>query len=469
MLLKIKKEEGNMKLRKIIAIVLASTMTLALLAGCGSSSGGSTEKESTEGSTESSTEASGEEATEGAATSSDEIVTLTLLKDPDNSNAGLEKVAELAEEKIGVKIDIEERVAGGEGDNLVKTRLASGDMADICLYNSGAKFAALNPSEYFMDISGEDFVSRLDDTYKETVTVDGVTYGVPFSSTQVGAAIYNKKVYEELNLEVPRSWDEFLANCEAIKASGTTALLGTFGDSWTTQLIFLGDQYAVEVEVPDFPEEFEAGRAKYETTPAAIASLQKYVDTRDFYNDDYLAATYSDGVDMIANGEAAHWFMLSQAIGSIGELYPEELDNIGVFAIPGKSAETTGITAWMPSSLYGNKHSEHQDAIKKFMEFWVSDEALDAYTSAVTPDGPYAIKGYELPDDACDAVRVDIQEYYNNNKVGAALEFKTSVKGANCEGIMQEIITGQISAEEAAKAYDEDCLKQAIQLGLDWE
>lgn len=42
-------------------------------------------------------------------------------------------------------------------------------------------------------------------------------------------------------------------------------------------------------------------------------------------------------------------------------------------------------------------------------------------------------------------------------------------KGTNCEYICSEVATGQSTAEEAAKAYDEDCKKQATQLGLDWK
>jgi len=436
-----------MKLKKMIALGMVSMMTLALLGGCANQEG-----------TSSTVTTEGEEA-----------VTLTLLKDSDNATAGLEAVVALAQEKLGIVVEIEERVGGAEGDNLIKTRLASGDMADLCLYNSGAKFAALNPKEYFIDISNEEFVNRLDDTYRETVTVADAVYGIPFSSTQAGVMLYNKDIYEELNLEVPKTWDEFLENCQVIKDAGQTALIGTFGDSWTSQLIFLADHYAVEKSNPNFAEEFEAGIAKYETTPSAVASFQKYVDTINFYNEDYLAATYSDGIDMLVNGDGAHWCMLSQALGSAYDLYPDELNKVGAFAIPGETQEETGLTAWMPGSLYGNKNSEHQEAILKFMEFYVSDEALDAYTAAVLPDGPYAIKGYELPDEAYDAVKIDIQWYYDNNKVVSALEFKTSVKGANCEAITQEVATGQISAEEAARAYDEDCLKQAVQLGLDWK
>ena len=117
---------------------------------------------------------------------------------------------------------------------------------------------------------------------------------------------------------------------------------------------------------------------------------------------------------------------------------------------------------------YGNANSDKKEDILRFMEFYTSDEALDAFTEAQKPDGPYCIKGYELPEDSYDAVK-QAQEYFDAGKVNVALEFQTAVKGTNCEYICSELATGQTTAEEAAQAYDDDCKKQATQLGLDWE
>ena len=46
-----------------------------------------------------------------------------------------------------VTFETETRPGGGEGDNLVKTRLATGEMTDIFWYNTGSLFQALNPTE----------------------------------------------------------------------------------------------------------------------------------------------------------------------------------------------------------------------------------------------------------------------------------------------------------------------------------
>lgn len=77
---------------------------------------------------------------------------LTFLIDPDTASAGYQAVFDLCEEKTGIHIETEIRASGGDGDNQVKTRLASGEMTDLCGYNSGSKLSELNPEENFIDI-----------------------------------------------------------------------------------------------------------------------------------------------------------------------------------------------------------------------------------------------------------------------------------------------------------------------------
>ena len=395
---------------------------------------------------------------------------LTFLIDPDTASAGYQAVFDLCEEKTGIHIETEIRASGGDGDNQVKTRLASGEMTDLCGYNSGSKLGELNPEENFIDISGEEFAQRLDDTYKTAVSAgsDTAVYGIPLTATMSGAILYNKEVYEENNLEIPHTWDDFLKNCDVLKEAGIDAVVGSLGDSWTIQVPYLGDHYNVLAGEPDFAEKFEAGETKYATSEAGLKSFQKLEDLQSYFNEDYTATTYADACDKLVNGEAGHYFILTQALSSIYELYGDEVNKIGLMGIPGDDPENHGLTVWEPTSIYGNANSDKKEDILRFMEFYTSDEALDAFTEAQKPDGPYCIKGYELPEDSYDAVK-QAQEYFDAGKVNVALEFQTAVKGTNCEYICSELATGQTTAEEAAQAYDDDCKKQATQLGLDWE
>ncbi len=394
--------------------------------------------------------------------------TITMLTDTDMSMDGFNAVAALAEEKLGIHVEVEFRVGGAEGDNIVKTRLGSGTMADILAYNSGSLLNALNPAQYLAPLNDQPFAERLDDTYASSVTVDGKLYGVPITSTQAGAVVYNREVYEKYGLEVPKTWDEFIANCQKIKDEGGIAMIGGFGDSWTSQVLFLGDHYNVLAQEPDFTKNFEAGTAKYATTPAATRSFEKYEDLVEFYDPAYLADTYDNAVDKIAYGDGAHWIILTQVLSNIYSLEGKEVvDNLGVFGIPADEGET-GLTVWMPTSMYANKDSENLDTVMEFFDFYTSKEALDAYVSAQLPDGPFCIKGYELPDTAYRPVAEDMQAYFDAGLTHVAMEFETAVKGANCMQICVEVGSGQVTGAEAAQMYDDDCKLQATQLGIEW-
>ncbi len=445
--------------KKIVSVLCVCAMTTLMFAGCGSSDDGS-----------SSTASDATSATEEASAAGDYAgTTLTILIDTDTTDAGFLAVAELAEQELGITIEVEYRVGGSDGDNLVKTKLSSGDMADLCLYNSGALLSALNPSEYFYDLSEiESIMERLDATYVSTVTIDGATYGVPWSSSQAGAVMYNKEIYAEYGLEVPTTWDEFIANCEVLQAAGETAIIGSFSDSWTSQVIFLGDNANVMNLDPDFATNLTAGTDTYAGNEYALRSFEKMAELTAYYNSDYLSTTYDDACDMLIEGQGAMWICLTQALSNMYELYGDEVNNIGVFAIPADNAEDTMLTTWMPSSIYVNKNGSNVEAALAFIEFYISDAALDCYTSVILPDGPYCITGYELPDNAYTAVAEDMQAYFDAGTTGLAMEFLTDVKGSSCMEICQECGSGQTTAEEAAAKYDADCLLQAQQLGYEW-
>ena len=457
--------------KKLLAAALAASMTAGMLAGCGSSSSADTSSDAsteTEGETaEDETAAADTDAAEDGEKSY-EGVTLKLWMGNSEYNDGTKAVMEVATEKLGMTFEVEINPGGTEGDNIIKTRMASGDLPDIVAYNSGSKLVDLNPSRGFLDLSDWDLMSRFDESFVSSATVDGVSYGMPFSSTQAGAVIYYKPDYEELGLEVPNTWDEFLENCKALKEAGKTAVYFTGGETWATQVLFLGDYYNVEAADPTFADDYTNGTAKYAEVPAATRSWTKYEDLVEYLNDDKSAATVTDGNYAIATGEATHWFILTQQLPEIIK-NAENPDDIGVFGVPGDDADNHGLTVWEPMSWYVNKDTENLDAVKAFFEFYYTEEMMDLYYDTYGANGPSCVKGYELPESVCSAVRVDMQQYFDDGKVTSALEYQSPIKGTSCEQLTTAVGLGQMKGEEAAASYDEDCKKSAVQLGYDWE
>ena len=85
----------------------------------------------------------------GSLGSSDEEGTTTVSYLVDNEASTVKTAEALASafnaKSSAIQVKVETRPQGGEGDNLVKTRLSTGDMTDVFQYNSGSLFQALAP------------------------------------------------------------------------------------------------------------------------------------------------------------------------------------------------------------------------------------------------------------------------------------------------------------------------------------
>jgi raffinose/stachyose/melibiose transport system substrate-binding protein len=369
-----------------------------------------------------------------------------------------------------ITVKVETRPQGAEGDNLVKTRLSTGDMDDVFAYNSGSLLQALTPDQTLANLADEDWVSTLDEGFRTVVSTDNGMYGIPLGQSMGGAVLYNKDVYADLGLSVPTTWDEFISNSEAIKAAGTVApIIQTYADTWTSQLFVLGNNANVLAEDPDWADKYTGNKAKYADEPA-LAGFEhlEEVHEKDLLNEDYASATYDDGIRMISTGEGAQYPMLTFAAGPIIQNYPEALPTVGLFPLPGDSAESNPLTVWQPNAVYIPKSTEGAklESAKKLMAFLVTPESCDIQSEVQAPQGPFVIEGCDLPADV-PALVSDMQPYFDDENTGLALEFLSPIKGPALEQITVAVGSGITSADEGAAQYDDDVAKQAQQLGLE--
>ncbi|MEU6040743.1 extracellular solute-binding protein [Actinomadura sp. NPDC047616] len=405
----------------------------------------------------------------GSGTSADGTVTLSFLVGSDKSTVDAAKALAGAFMRAEPQIKIKTEVVpgGGEGDNVVKTRLSTGDMTDVFWYNSGSLLRALHPGRTLVDLTGDPVLSKVKKDYLPVVSVGGRAYGVPATAATGGGILYNRKVYERLGLKVPRTWAEFMANNDKIKAAGTTPLIATFKDTWTSQLLVLGDYHNVQAAVPSFARDYTAGRARFATTPAASAGFHHLaqVHAEGHLNKGFGSATNGQGLKMLIEGRGAHYAMLGLTLPPLLAAHPQAATDIGFFGIPGDDPARHGATVWEPPAVYIAKSTEHLAEAKKFLAFVASPPAAEAVSKAVPPSGPYRVEGAELPDDAPQVAK-DLQAYLYRGAATPALEFLSPVKGPSLEQITVAVGSGLTPPAQGAAQYDRDVEKQAKQLGL---
>lgn len=397
---------------------------------------------------------------------------ITFLSSNDDAAVASAKALIAAFEKAnkGVTVKLEQRPGGSDGDNLIKTRLSTGDMDNVFVYNNGSLLSALKPATNLVPLDDQPWADHIDKLFADSSTVDGKLYGGPVGTAFGGGVLYNIPIYKKLHLQIPKTWDQFMQNSAAIKKAGIVPVEQTYGETWTSQLFVLGDYHNVQAQVPDFAKQYTAGKAKYANTPAAEAGFQHMQEVKDagYFNKDFASATLNDGVKAVATGEAAQYPQLGGSAAGIDTVAPGKSKDVGFFALPGEDAASNGMTVWPgTSALYIPKSTEGDklSLAKKFIAFAATQKGCDAYIKGTPPQGPFLSTACKLPADVSQVAK-DTQAYFKSGKATPALEFLSPIKGPALEQITVQVGTGQVSAEEGAALYDEDVKKQAQQLGL---
>jgi ABC-type glycerol-3-phosphate transport system substrate-binding protein len=155
--------------RKFLPFVL-TLLVLSLIAGCAAPAAPQAP-------------AAGTAADAGAAEAAGDAAPVTLTYLVDDSSQSVASANALVEAYTAlnpnVTINVETRPQGADGDNFVKTRLATGEMADIFAYNSGSLLQALQPAATLVDITNEPYIANIAESFLPTVSQDGKIYGVP--------------------------------------------------------------------------------------------------------------------------------------------------------------------------------------------------------------------------------------------------------------------------------------------------
>ncbi|NEM92512.1 ABC transporter substrate-binding protein [Galbitalea soli] len=403
----------------------------------------------------------------GSSSDGNSISLLAGGNDPLATKTAKDIAAAFMKKYPSIKVKVDTRPGGTDGDNLIKTRLSTKTMDDVFFYNSGSLLQALHPDQTLQPLGNEPWAASVSKDFKAAVSTSKGMYGAPFGSTFDGGVMYNKKVYAKLGLSVPDTWAEFISNSQKIKAAGIVPVVQSYGDTWTSQLFVLADFANVSAQDPNWAANYTANKAKY-VNPPALAGFQ---DTEEVHklgllNKDFASLTNVNALKMLATGQAAQYPMITVVIGNVIQSNPDQVNDIGYFAMPtanGNSHATVWEAngAYIPLSTTGAKLA----SAKKLVAFLNSPEGCAVQNAAQLPAGPYATTACTVPSNA-PALVADEQKYQDAGKTGLALEFISPIKGPNLEKILIQVGSGISTAAQGAALYDQDVKAQAQQLGL---
>ncbi len=352
--------------RRILASVLAAVMTVTMLAGCATSGTGGSDS-------------ADEKDADGK-------VTLKFLnKYPEDPYAQYfeDAVATFEEENPDINIEME-----NVSDEAIKDKLSviasGGDMPDIYMSWTGERVKRFARGEKALDLSpyldeDTEWKDSFMPAFLNNTTVDGKTYAIPYRSG-IMYMMYNKQVFEDNNIQIPETWDEFLNVCEQLKGTDVTPI--AFGNSspWYASW-WIGELNAMMVPAEVMETDYNPSTGEF-TDDTYVQAVQAFLDLNDngYFGDHVNSKDYYQVREEFCAGQAAMMLDATPQFTQYDDGMGEE--NWGFFKIPvmqGAAGDPGtvggGGEAWMVSA-----DCAHPDEAITFLKFMTSKEQADKQT-----------------------------------------------------------------------------------------
>lgn len=255
--------------------------------------------------------------------------------------------------------------------------LASDQAPDVITWFAGYRmqvFAGKGLLEPITEIfPGGSFEKEFPQAFKSASSYRGKVYLLP-QSYYWWAVYYNKEVFAKLKLQTPKTWEEFLAVCEKLKAAGVAPLSIGAKDPWTAGGWF--DYMDSAVNGGDFHSTLLSGSVAY-TDPKVKKTFGYLADLakKGYFIPNATSLTWQAAADKLIKGEAGMSLIGQFVQGQV----PPGKDVLDFFAFPivGGNTKTTVDTPM--DGLILPKKAKNKVAAKKFLAFAATKAQQEAW------------------------------------------------------------------------------------------
>lgn len=385
-------------------------------------------------------------------------VTISLMASQDWIQDAEMELAEKFTEETGIKIDYQ-IIPSDQYTNLLSTKLNTNEGTDIFMSQSG-QFdiqTQFNVEKNAVDLSGESWAGRVDELAAAELSVDGKLYGQPTQDVSaVWAIAYNKKVFEDLDLEIPTDYESFSKVCQTIADSGIIPIYECVADGWHHTLWFTECCVTIEAEEAGTVEKLNNNEITFEGHEKMTTILEQLNDmiAKGYWGENYMSNEYVNSAAGIASGEYA-MTVANQGFGDEVEAIGGDLtaEDIGYFVMPLADNQTLNVNPAGPAKFIFSG-SEHIEEAKQFLEYLAQPENLQYLTENVPK---YNKLAYE---DAPSLYQENVQEFYDRYETQGTV-FQTAVKYVNPQWTE---ISNNLSAMFVEEMTPEDVLKEIDKL-----
>lgn len=327
-----------------------------------------------------------------------------------------------------------------DADTVLFSRLSQDDIPDVMSINGGVTYGEVARAGVLKDLTEDELTDTITDDYEEMLKRLSQTdelYAFPHTVNANGV-IYNKSKFEELELEIPKTWDEFIALLEEIKGKGETPLYSTYGESWT--ILPPLNTIASNIHGMDFFDELSEGNTSFTETYGEVA--EKLEELLQYTNNDVFGQDYNIGNNAFANGESVMYMQGVWALGPILEANPEL--ELGVFPMPATN-EHNSIISGVDVALAIGEDTAHPEEARLFVEFLLRPENIEFYLE--TQRMFSAVEGAEQNDPALEDLQsifaegdvLPFSDHYYPQGFSVDVMFQNYLLGGSLEELLEEL------------------------------
>jgi raffinose/stachyose/melibiose transport system substrate-binding protein len=349
----------------------------------------------------------------------------------------------LDEENLKVKVNLE-MPSSDQYESVLQARLSGNDAPDLFTLHSN-NISTYNQAGHLTDLTNEPFTEKLFENVKKTIKHDGKIFVVPIES-QAWGVLYNKKIFNELNLKAPETLNELEKITETLKQYGYTPFLLAYQEQWVPQLmtaLTLGGK--VSGEVPDWVERMYAGEGSYEEMRDIFGPIDLIMKNG---TDRAMELGSELGAADFANGKAAMFVQGTWASGTIMQTNPDM--ELGVFPLPiNNNKANTLVNLSTSTTLAVHPDSKVKDVALKFANYVLDDKDSSTLFESTRFNPIAAIHDYET-----DPWVTDAYQYVEEGRSYQDLVLPQAVTEEQGK-LLQEYYVGSVTKDEFIKRMDE--------------
>lgn len=258
---------------------------------------------------------------------------------------------------------------------LIKTKIAAGDPADI-MFGAARDYSDMIEAGNIADITNAPYISNYDPAVLEGSTFDGKIYGIPVDMGLI-MVFYNKDIFAENNLSIPKTYDEFLQICQTLIDKDVNPIALGFKDAWVAGCDFMIEWYMMLDKDPNMFRDVMAGTKQFADYPMFKRGMERSRERFAMATGNPFGTGNDDSIQMFASGRAAMLPNGTWSISTVRDLNPD--GNFGLFMMPADNEADTKARLFTDDCFMISADTKSMDGCNELFNFATSSEGANIW------------------------------------------------------------------------------------------